>query len=203
MIMKLTYLLKSIPALFADMANGVFAVHIAALAIPTEILWWHYLVGVALAMCPDLDALPELFTRGKLAASASYQHDHRELLHIPAMFLVIGVVLWLGFGYWGLLFLVATMLHFINDLYGTGWGVPLLRPLTRDRFKLFTDQQNELSFHYRAWLRRIQADQLSVEITEYGNENWIDDYYWNFSVIALIEYTLFAIAVTLVLFTLL
>lgn len=195
--------LISAPALFADLANGIFAVHIAAFLTGTEIMWWHYLIGILLAMLPDLDALPELFQRGKLAASASHIHDHRELLHVPLVFLGIGVLAAYLYGYWGSVFLLATMLHFVNDLYGTGWGVPVLKPMSKDRFKLFSNVDNNMSLHLNDWIRRIPINDLTKQIVDHGNENWIEDTYWKLTPISVIEYALFGISIVLVVVTLL
>ena len=190
--------MKQIVTLFADWANGIFAVFIAAAITDTEILWWHFLIGIPLAMCPDLDAIPELLARGKIAASADHNHDHRDVLHFPILFLIGGVIAVLLFGYWGWIFLSSTILHFVNDLYGTGWGIPLFWPLTKDRFKLFTDENNNSSLRKEDWIRRIKVTKLHDEIAEHGNETWVDDFYYKLNPIMAIEYGLFAFALLLV-----
>ncbi len=62
--------MKSILALLADWANGIFAVLLAATILGLDPLWWHFIVGIVLAMSPDIDAIPELLARGKVASSA-------------------------------------------------------------------------------------------------------------------------------------
>lgn len=190
--------MKQIVTLFADWANGIFAVFIAAAITNTEIVWWHFLIGISLAMCPDLDAIPELLKRGKIAASAEHNHDHRDLLHFPLLFLIVGIILISLFGYWGWLFLTATMLHFVNDLYGTGWGIPLFWPFTKDRFKFLTDENNNPAAGSGNWFRRVKVLNLANEIAENGTETWVDDFYYRFNPVMAVEYSLFAFALLLV-----
>jgi hypothetical protein len=207
--------MKSSLAILADVANGVFAVFITAHLTSTDILWWHLFVGIALAMCPDLDAIPELLKRGKVAASNQYTHDHREALHFPVLFIVIGVVILQFNVYWGAMFLTATMLHFVNDLYGTGWGIPLFWPITNSRFKLLGRRANLLKSvlvdkglweslpHEERRLRLMviwSHDELSEYIKKYGIDDWIERYYLRLNWISGIEYFLFILATGLVLF---
>lgn len=190
--------MKQIVTLLADWANGIFAVFFAAAITSTDILWWHFLIGISLAMCPDLDAIPELLKRGKISASAEHSHDHRDLLHFPLLFIVVGLILSLLFGYWGWLFLIATMLHFLNDMYGTGWGIPLFWPFSKDRFKLLTDENNNPATGTGNWVRRVKISTLSSEIVEHGTETWVDDFYYRFNPVMATEYSLFALALLLV-----
>lgn len=111
--------MKQALSLLADIANGIFAVLLAGYFSGTEIVWWHFIIGIPLAMSPDLDALPELIRRGRVGSSAGHTHDHRDGLHFPILFLVTGLLLTYLFPFFGLLFIFATVLHFINDLYFT------------------------------------------------------------------------------------
>ena len=189
--------MKNIPALLADFANGLFALLLAAYVSEIEVLWWHIPVGIVLAILPDLDAVPELLHRGKVAASAQYQSDHRDLLHKPLLFMVIGIILTINFGYWGWVFFFATVLHFLNDMYGTGWGVPLFAPFSKHRYKLFTNQDNDFSMRPRHFLRVIKYDSLQNEIVEHGDEDWIKHTYIQVGLLAIIEYSLFFLACVL------
>ena len=204
--------MKSTLAILVDVANGLFAVLLASHIANVDLVWGHVAVAIALAMSPDLDALPELLKRGKVAASNQYAHDHREALHFPVLFLVTGIILLQFDVFWGTMFLVATMLHFVNDLYGTGWGIPLLWPLTNRRFKVLGRRANLLKQILQEkglWdtlpqdERRLRLvvtwsyDELSEYIQKYGIDDWIDRYYLRINWISGIEYTLFVLAVAL------
>lgn len=193
--------MKNILALLADFANGIFAVVLVGYFTDTEILWWHFLVGIPLAMLPDLDALPELLQSGKVSASALKPHDHREILHYPIVFVLLGLILGSIFDFWGWIFLTAVTLHFVNDLYGTGWGIALFWPFTKDRFKVFVDKNNNFSWH--SGIRRIPHENLQTEIIKYGKEDWVDDVYLTINSISVVEYGLFTFAMILLVLTLL
>lgn len=203
--------MKKILALLADFANGIFATSLAGMVTGVDPTW-HFIVGIVLAMSPDLDALPELFKRGLVAASQGNPHDHREALHFPVIFIMVGVLLIIVAPFWGWLFLFATILHFVNDLYGTGWGVPLFWPLSKRRFKFFSSRANlqkcdlvekglwsGLSEEERR-LRFVvswSAEELGEYITRYGIEDWIEKYYLRLNWVSLTEYVMFAIAMVL------
>ena len=117
--------MKNILALLADWANGIFAVLMASWWLGVEPLWWYFLIGIAMSHLPDLDAVPELIRRGKVSASADNAYDHREGLHYPIIIIGLGGIAAYLFPYWGLVLLIALLLHLVNDLYGTGWGIKL------------------------------------------------------------------------------
>ncbi|MDA8597169.1 metal-dependent hydrolase [Candidatus Pacebacteria bacterium] len=196
--------MRYIAPLLADLANGIFATLLALWITGVDVVWWYYLIGIMFAMLPDVDAIPELIARrGHLAASSEHTHDHREYLHYPILFLIVGILIYSVSEFWGVFFLLGVSLHFLNDLYGTGWGIPLLWPVTQDRFKLFCDDDNNFSFKPRHFVRRIPHQALQTEITEHGVENWVAEVYLKVSTISVIEYTLFAIAIVLMVISLL
>lgn len=204
--------MKPILSLLADIANGIFAVLLAGYFSGTEILWWHFLIGIPLAMFPDLDAIPELLKRGRVGSSATHIYDHRSGLHFPILFLIVGSILTYLFPFFGLLFFIATTLHFINDLYGTGWGIALLWPFSKTRFKLFSRRVNWARRQLKAtgaWketlseekrLRLVvswKEEELPYYIEKWGVDDWIDLVYCHLNWISAIEYSLFTIALIL------
>jgi len=210
--------MKNILVLLADWANGVFAVVLAGWITNTEIIWWHFLIGILFAMCPDLDAIPELLQRGKLSASAKHTADHRDGLHYPILFLLVGGVSAYMFPFFGSMFLIATLLHFLNDFYGTGWGIQLLWPFTNRRYKLLGRKANRMKYVLVAkgdWdnlsddERRLRfvvswtGPELPHYIQKWGMDEWITPYYFRLNWISGIEYGLFLFAITLVATTLL
>lgn len=208
--------MKNILALLADIANGIFATCIASYVLGAELVWWHVLVGIVFAMSPDIDAISELLKRGKVSASAEHAVDHRTFLHWPVFSLTLGCVAWILFGYFGLMWLIAIALHLINDLYGTGWGIPALWPITNDRFKIFGRRVNRLKFQLQEdndwndlshnerkfrFLVHWNSRELPHYIQRWGQENWIARWYLNLNWVSGIEYMLFLGACVLLFFT--
>lgn len=209
--------MKSILALLADIANGIFAVALAGWITDSEIVWWHFLIGVPLAMLPDLDALPELYRRGKVASSVEHPEDHRDGLHYPILFVLTGLTICYFTPFWGILFLFATLLHFANDLYGTGWGVAILWPFSKSKFKFFSRRVNRLkailqedgdwehiSESERRWRPVVvwQQAELRSYMKRWGIEDWIERCYCRLTWISGVEYGLFALALVLLMLTL-
>lgn len=138
--------MKNILSLLADWANGIFAVLFAVWWFGVDPLWWHFIVGMVLSHAPDVDAIPELLRRGKVAASAEHPYDHREALHYPLILTALGSLVAYLVPYWGMVFLVAVVLHLINDLYGTGWGVKLFWPISKRNYKFLGRRVNRLRY---------------------------------------------------------
>lgn len=201
--------------LLADFANGIFAVYLASTVTGTEIHVWHFLVGIICALLPDIDAVPELMRRGKVAASSEYPVDHRTFFHFPLITVVVGGCLAMWLGYWGIVIWCALLLHIVNDLYGTGWGIKLWWPFSHTRYKFFARRVNQprryleeagvwsgLSESERAvqlmcsWSR----SEFPAYMQKWGMEDWIFVYYRRLNVVSLIEYSLFLLALGLVVF---
>jgi hypothetical protein len=210
--------MKNLVSLLADWANGIFAVLIASWWFGIDPLWWHFLVGLVLSHAPDIDAIPELLKRGKVAASAEHPHDHRDALHYPVILITLAVAVAYLLPYWGTIFLIVVILHLINDLYGTGWGIKLFWPLSKRNYKVLGRRVNRLKYLLEQdgdwdkqtheerrlkWLVSWSPEELPKYMTRWGIDNWIPKYYFHFNSISLVEYGLFIIAVVLMLITLL
>jgi LexA-binding, inner membrane-associated putative hydrolase len=202
--------MRNVLALLADWANGIFSIFLAVLVTGNEAAWWHFLVGVLLSHLPDLDALPELWQRGKVAASSENPYDHRQGLHYPMAILLIALLLVWQLGYWGWVIFFSFLLHYSNDLYGTGWGIKLFWPFSSRNYKFFTRRVNRLKrllITSGDWElvapteRRLQfvvswsAEELPTYFKRWGIENWISEYYLKPNPICLTEYLLFGMAV--------
>jgi len=200
--------MKNILPILADFANGIFATAIASYFLGIDPTW-HYIIGILFAMSPDLDAVSELFKRGRVSSSAVYEYDHREYLHFPILFIIIGFLLTSLSPFFGYLFLVASVLHFVNDLYGTGWGVAILWPFSKDRFKLFSRRSaqpknllvkngfwDNLSDEERKFrfVVRWKNSELPQYIKKYGIDDWIPEFYLKANPVCVTEYIIFILS---------
>lgn len=178
--------------LLGDAGLGILSIVLVSL------LYEQYAVSAFLLLpfvfLPDLDALAELKSRGKLAASAEYPHDHRELLHKPVIWLVLLGLVWWHFGYYGAIAFTMVLMHFLHDSVLTGWGVPWLAPFFDVRIKFFVNERNEVSFKPKDWLRTWNKEDLREAIVAHGNENWIEDLYLKPTIVSLLEYGVFVLA---------
>ncbi len=91
--------------------------------------------GIIFALLPDSDVL--FYFALKKSKLLSFR-SHRELLHFPLLYLLVGVMLVAVLSpKWLPLFIAASTVHFIHDSVGIGWGIPLFYPLYNKYFKFF------------------------------------------------------------------
>lgn len=210
--------MKKLLALFADWANGLFALGVAGYITDTEIVWWYIPLALLCSHLPDIDAVPELLRRGKVAASAEHPKDHRTFLHYPLLAVPFAGLFVYLFGFWGWLIGISVILHLVNDLYGTGWGLPLLWPFSKTHYKVLGRRVNwskedlvtqgcwdvlpehERKLRFVVWW---SEKELPDYIRKWGVDNWIGGIYLKINWISGIEYTLFAVACVLMTFLIL
>ena len=99
-----------------------------------------FVVGsIVFAFLVDLDFLFHI-TRGSSHRNA---HRHRDLLHLPLLYIPAGslITYFLGGTPWGLAFALSSLGHFIHDSIGIGWGVQWLRPFTDNHYSFFYNIQ--------------------------------------------------------------
>jgi membrane-bound metal-dependent hydrolase YbcI (DUF457 family) len=201
--------MKYVLALLADWANGLFALTVALYFIDAEFGWWMLPVALLLSHLPDIDAVPELLRRGKVSASAENERDHRTLLHYPVLAAVLCIPLALYGGFWGFVVAIVVPLHLLNDLYGTGWGLPLFWPFSQRHYKLLGRRVNRLKFllvqdgdwetlpHDERQLRLLVSwspAEFPGYLRQWGVDDWIELWYLRLNWVSGVEYVLFLLA---------
>jgi len=153
--------------------------------------------GALLTLIPDIDFLVHL---ARMRTSKHAEH-HREILHIPFLYIPTGLVACIPLGEpWLFLFASASIVHFLHDSIGIGWGVPWLYPFTDDAYSFFYHLENN-SRKPKLPRRLIyvwRRNQISNMAHTYGDENWIRSIYFKLHPYALIELLVFAIGLTAV-----
>jgi hypothetical protein len=147
-----------------------------------------------LALLPDVDAVPELVKRGKVAADAEHPHDHREFLHLPIVWVLAALALMYVSPLYGTVALCLVLGHFLHDSVLTGWGVPWLWPVSSVRIKFLVNERNEESLHPKDWLRVWDSDELRRAIELHGDGDWIRHLYLRPTLVSVIEYGVFLCA---------
>lgn len=141
------------------------------------------------SILPDLDGVVEFFKYRKM--DAGEHGDHRDGLHYPLAWMIVGIVLIFINLFIGSLFTLCVLAHFLNDSWGTGWGIEWLWPLNDRTYKFFSrhDRADDVTFK-----------QLIVSWDKGGREhaakylatrNWLDDIYGRITLISSIEYSEF------------
>src|SRR3989344_3650418 len=174
--------------MFLDIGFGIIGAllvsHWFAVALSHTVLG----LGILFALLPDSDYLAYLAQRG----NPKFAHRHRDLLHKPLPFLVLGtfIAYFVGGAFTATLFAVAVSLHFLHDSVGIGWGVRWLWPFSPRSYKFFSEPDG------RVWSRRLlvswSPDELNAAAERFGEGDWFRKYYLRFHPVGLIELVGFA-----------
>ena len=173
--------------MFLDIAFGLIAALGVSTALQIPLTWDLMILGPLFALSPDMDFLIHLGRGG----SSKNDDRHREILHLPLIFIPIGM---LGIAFlmnpvWALLFGICALGHFIHDSIGIGWGVQWLFPVTSDHYSFFYIYQPQ---HKEPHPKKVVYRWKNAEIEKlaelYGDPDWIRNIYLQFHPYALFEY---------------
>lgn len=176
-----------------DIVAGVIISLGVAHIFELDIVWWWVLLGALFAILPDLDFFIELFQRGTVGGKKL--GSHRVLTHIPLLFVVPFVLLYVfASAPIAILFAICILWHFVHDIQGMGYGYRLFYPFSTRFYKFFSDKEG----HYRYSLRHLVTSWSKSEVQllheKYGNDHWIQDHLrhhatkWQHPVVVLLRY---------------
>jgi hypothetical protein len=197
---------------------GLITALIAHRWFGVEMSWLLCLVGVVSALLPDIDALPEWWKNGRVAAHSGNVHDHRNGLHYPtittpSVFAIVAVAVyahtyiesgtgnWSQVWFWASFVAVNVFIHFILESFGPGWGIRWIfiprMPNTWSNYKFFCDQENKPSWHF---LTSWRHDEIKQVIFTHGDKDWLRKYFQSTGF--LLEYVILMLTIAAVLATL-
>lgn len=157
--------------------------------------WQPLALGVLFALLPDLDFLIQAARRRSFA---HVDHTHRDTLHHPIPYLVLGSALvWLLMPQYLALFIATSLVHFLHDSIGVGYGIPWLSPFSQRYGKLFCNHRGDFSWTSCVWWKRSERD---VVIAQRHDPDWVRNHYygkWTFT--SATEVVLLSLAVLAVL----
>lgn len=175
--------------MFLDIALGILLSIFGNQYFQIELTPLFILICILFTLSPDLDYLIYLIKkRGK---SDQMDHGHRDILHYPLIFIPLGILILLPFGTkWSVLFGLGAFLHFLHDSVGIGlgWGIQWLWPFSKNyyyffRKSLWTEKRGlPLRFLY-VW----KPEEVKRIAAEYGDPNWIKNFYLRLNPILIIE----------------
>ena len=129
------------------------------------------LIGVIFSVTPDFDFVYHYLKTKEVAAHAGNTTDHRDGLHYPIPYVILGTIFIAIFSkIIAVLFLITSVWHFFHDLFGTGWGIKLFYPFSNKNYKLFCDKEGNLS---KQILVSWNSGELEDVIYRKGDPEWI------------------------------
>lgn len=175
--------------MFLDIAFGIFGSYLTG-EIFHEVVTWHLILfGVFFALLPDIDIL---------WYKSNQKIDHRSFMHWPSFYFIASIFVYFILGNKiAFLFLITALFHFVHDTFILGWGVSWFAPFSYRRFKLFPDN-GKGGFLKEKFLTWLPEEQKSLE-QKLDDKHWIRNWYGKVTVVSLIEYSSFLIAIAYIL----
>jgi hypothetical protein len=148
--------------------------------------------GVLFALSPDVDAVLNIFRPHGM----QHTHRHRDILHYPLIFIPLGtLVIFFISPIHSLLFALCSLMHFLHDSIGIGWGVQWLFPFKRDHYSFLYQYdwaRNGLPLKLIHTWKHEEVDLLDEK---YGDKNWFANIYLKFHPYGIVEYVVFALGI--------
>lgn len=162
-----------------DIGIGIFAAIVVGKIFSLELSPLLVGLSIAFALLPDIDFLYALARNGHGNHHAISRH--RDLVHYPLLYLPAGALLALPFGAeWSLLFLLASVGHFIHDSIGIGWGIPWLWPFTNRNYTFIYRYSPPGKKLPQKLVHRWERERIDELIEEYGDPDWFRNIYVRF-----------------------
>ena len=180
-----------------DIGIGIFASILVGKVFSLPLTPFLVGLGIAFALLPDIDGVYAFLRNGNDRRAIS---KHRELIHYPLIYLPVGAIAALPFGPgWSVLFLLASVGHFVHDSIGIGWGIPWLWPFTNNNYSfLYKYIPRYHQQHPRKLLYVWERERMDELIDTYGDPNWFRNIYLRMHPFFLAE-ILFFVAALLIL----
>lgn len=158
----------------------------------------YILVGILISVLPDLDFIYYFLKRGK-DKDRKEDYLHRDLIHYPLIYLPAGFLIFYIAGgvAWAWLFFVCSLLHFIHDSIGIGWGIKWLWPFSKNNFAFFYIYSGKKKGGLKKLLFSFDKKELAKIASEHGDKDWVRNIYFKWHPIAIIELLVFAAAAVL------
>ena len=184
--------------MFLDIGIGILITVFISATFQVKLTVLLIAVGILFALGPDLDFL-FLYLRKH---DARDDYKHRDIIHFPLLYLPIGTILmFLLFGkIWATLFFIASLSHFIHDSISIGWGIKWLFPFSRKNIAFFHLYSRKLKYGLIKPIHIFNEKELSAIVAEHGDENWVENIYYKFHPIAIIEFLVFIISLIVLYF---
>ena len=156
---------------------------------------WLFVFSITVCLLPDFDVFLHM-RKGRDMGGEAY--SHRSHFHYPLVYIPLGTILISVISLpYGLIFFFGSLLHFVHDSIGIGWGVQWLAPFNKDHFAFF--------YHYdiyrhdlpKKWIYRWSPEEVPVVADQYGDKDWIRNIYFKWHPYAIVEFLVFVLATSL------
>jgi hypothetical protein len=174
--------------MFLDIGVGILLSLKAAWLFQKELTPAIIAAGIVFALLPDMDFIFEFLKHGSVGGKVI--REHRELLHFPITFIPVAIgVLYSSGMFWGFLFSICILAHFLHDSIGVGWGIKWLWPFSKRSFKFFAKKDG--SFSWKDPVVSWSSEELPQVVAIHGDPDWIKHIYLRPTPTSVIELLVF------------
>jgi hypothetical protein len=181
----------------ADVGHGIISALLISYIFGIDPTVWIFVIGILSAFAPDLDGISELLKYGKIAASKDQKNDHRDGLHYPLLWLLLFFILYKIDPYIVSVIGFSVLLYFINDSWGTGWGVKWLWPFNNKSYKFFSGNDKSADTTFQKIVTSWTPEEKALIIEKAGDPDWLKKCYARLNPISIIEYGTLIVAIIL------
>lgn len=179
-----------------------------ALGILVAILWdaaefypltaWSLASAVCFVLLPDTDTVVSVVERVKIGRGVTdqFSHEHRDVFHHPVPCIMFGsaaVAVITSSSAIVLMFATLSLLHFVHDSVGIGWGLRWGSPWSQTAYKWFCDQDGNFAWKIARWTPNEQRTVAEKR----GDPNWMKNIYLRPSLVSVAETGTFIAALVL------
>lgn len=160
--------------MFLDILLGTFWAFLTATVFEVSLTPSWVFLGIVFAVLPDLDFWIEYLRRGTVGGKTL--GDHRVLTHIPLLFVIPAILLFIYGGVaLGTLFVLGVYGHFVHDATGMGYGYRLFYPFSPFFYKFFSDKEGNIYRDRGHFVVRWTRTEVEALHARYGNDRWLQD----------------------------
>jgi hypothetical protein len=164
--------------MYVDIVVGLM-IGWGAILVSGQYNLWLVFFGMFATLAPDLDFIVYMIRKkGKID---QYAHEHRDLLHKPFLVTIGGALLFaLTDPFYGMIWFLGTLWHFVHDTFDGGWGIRWLYPFY---FGYFTLASHSPVHH----IRTIEEQRA---LATSGDPQWFWSGYLKWNKTRIIEYVI-------------
>jgi len=178
--------------MFFDIGAGILSSIFIGFLFKLSLTAPFLIGGIVFALLPDLDFI---FNFNKIIGDIN-AHKHRNLVHYPLLYIPLGMVIISFFSTaWSILFGLCSLIHFIHDSIGIGWGIQWLYPFSRKHFAfLYLYRPKNKEKMPNKIIYTWKHEDIDALAEKYGDEEWFKNIYLKWHGYAIIELSIFIFA---------
>jgi hypothetical protein len=178
--------------MFLDIGVGILSSIFVSYLFNTTLSSHFVIASIFFSLLMDFDFIFH-YAKGGTKHTA---YKHRDLFHYPLLYIPSGtLILFFLNRELATLFALCSLLHFIHDSIGVGWGIQWFYPFNTNHYNFIYRYTSPLKEKLPIKLVRVwRHDEIDSLAERYGDPDWIKNVYINLHWYAVVEFTVFLVS---------